>query len=171
MTSLCQGLRRSTGSGGEDPENQVETFGVTELVKGYFPHLFNRTENQTYIGPIPPSAYYYPDGMSPSEKENLSWHKSLQQNNYVFNFQDELLKYCQSEVDILRHCCMDFRKLFRSLTIASACNLVFRKKFLKEETIAIIPPNGYRPLDKHSVLALKWLSFTSEQNNINIQHA
>ena len=24
MTSLCQGLRRSAGSGGEDPENQVE---------------------------------------------------------------------------------------------------------------------------------------------------
>ena len=161
--------------------NFPKTFGVTELAKGYFPHLFNRTENQTYIGPIPPSAYYYPDGMSPSETEKfLSWHKSLQQN-YVFNFQDELLKYCQSDVDILRRCCMDFRELFHSvtdidpfekcLTIASACNLVFRKKFLKEETIAIIPPNGYRPLDKHSVLALKWLSFTSEQNNINIQHA
>ena len=24
VTSLCQGLRRSAGSGGEDPENQVE---------------------------------------------------------------------------------------------------------------------------------------------------
>ena len=55
---------------------------------------------------------------------------------------------------------MDFRALFRSvtdidpfekcLTIASACNLVFRKKFLKEETMAIIPPNGHRPLDKRS---------------------
>ena len=76
---------------------------------------------------------------------------------------------------------MEFRELFRSvtdvdpfkkcLTIASACNLVFRKKFLREETIAIIPPNGYCPLDKHSIFALKWLSFTAEQNNINIQHA
>ena len=25
VTSLCQGLRRSAGSGGEDPENQVDT--------------------------------------------------------------------------------------------------------------------------------------------------
>ena len=53
--------------------NFPKTFGITELAKGYFPHLFNRTENQTYIGPIPPrpSAYYYPDGMSPSEKEKF----------------------------------------------------------------------------------------------------
>ncbi len=162
--------------------NFPKTFGIAELAKGYFPHLFNRTENQTYIGPIPSSPYYQPNGMSPSEREKfLSWHKNLQQNNYVFNFQDEILKYCRSDVDILRRCCMEFRELFRSvtdvdpfekcLTIASACNLVFRKKFLREETIAIIPPNGYRPLDKHSILALKWLSFTAEQNNINIQHA
>ena len=26
VTSLCQGLRRSAGSGGEDPENQVATY-------------------------------------------------------------------------------------------------------------------------------------------------
>ena len=72
--------------------NFPKTFGVTELAKGYLLLAKGRTENQTYIGPIPPSAYYYPDGMSPSEKEKfLSWHKSLQQNNYVFNFQDELL--------------------------------------------------------------------------------
>jgi hypothetical protein len=161
--------------------NFPKTFGIPELAKGYFPHLFNRTENQTYIGPIPSSPYYHPDGMSPSEREKfLSWHKNLQQNNYVFNFQDEILKYCRSDVDILRRCCMEFRELFRSvtdvdpfekcLTIASACNLVFRKKFLREGTIAIIPPNGYRPLDKHSILALKWLSFTAERNNVNIQH-
>ena len=49
--------------------NFPKTFGITELTKGYFPHLSSRTENQKYIGPIPPSAYYFPDGMSPSEKE------------------------------------------------------------------------------------------------------
>ncbi|XP_028393192.1 uncharacterized protein LOC114517603 [Dendronephthya gigantea] len=162
--------------------NFPKTFGMTELAKGYFPHLFNTAENQTYVGPIPPSAFYYPDGMTPSEKEKfLSWHGNLQENNYVFNFQDEILKYCRSDVDILRRCCMDFREMFRDvtgidpfekcLTIASACNLVFRRKFLREDTIAIIPPNGYRPRDKHSILALKWLSYTAEQENIVIQHA
>jgi hypothetical protein len=28
-----------------------KTFGLDELAKGYFPHLFNKTENQNYIGP------------------------------------------------------------------------------------------------------------------------
>ena len=105
----------------------------------------------------------------------MIWHDSLQQENYVFNFQDEILKYCRSDVDILQRCCMEFREMFRSvtdidpfekfLTIASACNFVFRKKFLRENTIAIIPPNSYRSQDKYSILALKWLSFTAERNN------
>ena len=30
-----------------------KTFGQDELCKGYFPHLFNKEENQNYIGPIP----------------------------------------------------------------------------------------------------------------------
>ena len=46
-----------------------KTFGLDELAKGYFPHLFNRKENQNYVGPLPPSPYYHPNGMSPAEKE------------------------------------------------------------------------------------------------------
>ena len=35
-----------------------KTFGMPELCKGYFPHLFNKEENQNYVGPIPPVDYY-----------------------------------------------------------------------------------------------------------------
>ena len=34
-------------------ENFTKTFGLTELKKGYFPHSFNRKENQNYEGPLP----------------------------------------------------------------------------------------------------------------------
>ena len=34
--------------------NFPKTFGIEELEKGYFPHLFNRKENEYYVGPIPP---------------------------------------------------------------------------------------------------------------------
>ncbi|XP_028408209.1 uncharacterized protein LOC114530787 [Dendronephthya gigantea] len=159
-----------------------KTFGINELAKGYFPHLFNKKESENYVGPIPPSPFYHPDGMSPDEKEKfLEWHSNLKESDYVFNFQQETLTYCRSDVDILHRCCLEFRELFRDvtdidpfekcLTIASACNLVFRKNFLKENTIAIIPPHGYRPKDKQSILALKWLTFTAEKNDIYIQHA
>jgi hypothetical protein len=157
-----------------------KTFGLNELAKGYFPHLFNKRENQNYIGPLPPSPYYYPDGMSSTEREKfMEWHNGLKENSYVFNFQEEILSYCRSDVDILQRCWLEFRELFRDvtnidpfekcLTIASACNLVFRTNFLKEGTIAILPPHGY-PGTKQSNIALKWLSYTAEKNDIYIQH-
>ncbi|CAB3991126.1 DNA polymerase, partial [Paramuricea clavata] len=159
-----------------------KTFGIDELAKGYFPHLFNKKENENYVGPVPPAPYYNPNGMSPAAKETfLRWHKNLKDNDYVFNFQEEILAYCRSDVDILRRCCLEFRELFRDvtkidpfekcLTIASACNLVYRTNYLRENTIAIIPPRGYCPENKQSLLAQKWLSYTSEQNEIYIQHA
>jgi hypothetical protein len=44
--------------------NSPKIFCLIELAKGYFPHLFNKKENEHYIGPLPPSPYYHPDGMS-----------------------------------------------------------------------------------------------------------
>ena len=132
------------------------TFGLDELVKGYFPHLFNRRENRDYVGPLPPIPYYHPDGMSPSDREKfMKWHSNLVADNYVFNFREEILTYCRSDVDILRRCCLEFRELFRDitnidpfercLTIASACNLVFRTNFLRENSIAILQTIKYCP--------------------------
>jgi hypothetical protein len=159
-----------------------KTFGIEELAKGYFPHLFNKKENENYVGPLPPAPYYNPNGMSPTAKEKfLQWHTNLKDANYVFNFREEILAYCRSDVDILRRCCMQFRELFRDvteidpfekcLTIASACNLVYRTNYLEENTIAIISPHGYCPENKQSLLAQKWLSYTAESNEIYIQHA
>ena len=75
---------------------------------------------------------------------------------------------------------LNFANLFHDVTyidpfeqclmIASACNLVFRTNFLKENTIAILPSHGYHPKIKQSIMALKWLSYISEKNDIHIQH-
>ena len=35
--------------------NFPKTFGIEELAKGYFPYLFNKKENESYVGPIPPA--------------------------------------------------------------------------------------------------------------------
>jgi len=42
-----------------------KTFGLTELRKGYFPHKFNISENQAYVGPVPAIDYYMAETMSP----------------------------------------------------------------------------------------------------------
>ena len=159
-----------------------KTFGLTELQKGYFPHFFNRAENQEYVGPLPDTNFYDPDGMSPADREKFfAWYNDLVRKEHVFDFQAEILRYCQSDVDILRRCCLEFRELFREITdvdpfpqcrtIASACNLVFRKTFLKENTIAVIPPCGYKPESKQSVIALKMLAWIAQRDNIAIRHA
>ena len=41
-----------------------KTFGLHELKKGWFPHLFNTPENQSYVGPTPDKSFYMPEGMS-----------------------------------------------------------------------------------------------------------
>ena len=158
-----------------------KTFGIGELAKGHFPHFFNKKENENYVGPIPPATYYNPDGMNPKDREAfMTWHAAKKESNYVFNFKEEIITYCRSDVDILRRCCMEFRDLFynvtdidpfRTLTIASACHLVYRTNCLLKDTIGIVPPMGYTPKKKQSLFAHKWLSYTVEKRGIHIQHA
>ena len=159
-----------------------KTFGLTELKKGWFPHRFNTTSNQTYVGKIPDKQFYDPDGMHEnSRKEFLEWHSKLEESEFVFDFQKEIIIYCRSDVDILRRCCLQFSEMFKEvtslepfsncITIAAACNLVFRHIFLKEDTIAIIPPQGYHPNDKYSIIALQWLELIKHETGANIKHA
>ena len=37
------------------------TFNLTELKKGFFPHLFNTPDHQQYVGRIPDLEFYDPD--------------------------------------------------------------------------------------------------------------
>lgn len=156
-------------------------FGMEEMKKGYFPHLFNRKENQyVTLDGLPDISYYNPDAMKPKYRNDfLTWYNDHKSDK--FDFQKELLEYCKSDVDILRRCCLKFRDDFltitgidpfeKCITIASACNLVFRTNFLQPETIGLIPQQGYHPEHKHSVKALQWLKYISFKENIEIQHA
>ena len=157
-----------------------KTFGQDELCKGYFPHRFNKEENQNYIGPIPCQNDYGVNFMKPGEREAfIAWHDEQVQNNYRYDFREEIIKYCRSDVDILRKCCLLYREMFRketdidpfnkALTIASYCQEVYRTNFLKKDTIAIF--NHDRQLKtKQSNVAVKWLSYISEKEDLCIQH-
>lgn len=69
-------------------------FGLSELKKGYFPHLFNTRENQQYEGPLPEPRFYSPETMSPSARQAfMAWHEEHKQD--VFSFQAEMLAYCR----------------------------------------------------------------------------
>ncbi|CAH3126339.1 unnamed protein product, partial [Porites lobata] len=57
------------------------TFNLTELKKGFFPHLFNTPDHQQYVGRIPDLEFYDPDGMMAKKERgtdsacNLYWRK------------------------------------------------------------------------------------------------
>ncbi|GFS38670.1 DNA_pol_B_2 domain-containing protein [Nephila pilipes] len=48
-----------------------KTFGLEELAKEYFPHLFNCPSNQSYVGSFPNSDLFSPSTMSTSDRENF----------------------------------------------------------------------------------------------------
>ena len=69
--------------------NFPKTFGIEELTKGYFPHLFNKKEIESFVGPILPALYYNSNGMNPKDRETfMAWHTMKKESNYVFNFQE-----------------------------------------------------------------------------------
>ena len=75
-------------------------FALNELHRGYFPRLFSTKENQHYKGKIPAASYYDPDGMKPDKhQEFVKWYHQ----QTAFDFQVDLEKYCNSDVDILQH--------------------------------------------------------------------
>ena len=165
-----------------------KTFGQDELCKGYFPHFFNKDENQDYVGPIPCQDDYGADYMKPEAREKfMAWHQEQVDNNYVFDFQHEILEYCRSDVDILAECCKLYREMLKeatdtgndetgidpfdtATTIASYCMQVYRTKFLQKDTIALLPQHQVLKR-KQSHEALQWLSYTAEKEEIRMQHA
>ncbi|XP_072757481.1 uncharacterized protein [Anoplolepis gracilipes] len=159
-----------------------KTFGLEDTPdKGIFLHLFNTVENQTYVRPLPAVHYYSPGNMRSKERERfLAWHAEMTQKNVVFDFQREI-RYCRTDVDILRRACIAFRKIFinrsnvcsfeECTTIASTCMTVFRKNFLHEKEIGIIPPGGYRKTFNYSRKALQWLVWMECELGHPINHA
>ena len=131
-----------------------KTFGLTELKKGYFPHKFNIPEHQTYVGIVPALDYYMPETMSPEGKQALEkWHQEQCANNMVFDFQKELVEYCESDVRLLKQGCLTFKRLFEAqvgfnpfdhITIASACNMDLRMNRMIPNSIASEPTLGWK---------------------------
>jgi hypothetical protein len=57
-----------------------------------------------------------------------------------------------------------------SVTIASACNKVLRKLFLKPDTIGLIPTGGYTGYKNYSHKAMMWLVYREQTDECQIRH-
>ena len=149
------------------------------LAKGFFPHLFNRLENQQYVGPLPPVEDYMPLAMSKDKKKEFDkWYKEQIRKNVIFDFRRELVEYCKLDVTILRLGCQTFQELFireshfnpfEHPTIASACNRDLIENRLDPKKIASEPTYGWNgEQGNQSKEALEWLQWMDYQNRKNV---
>ena len=96
-----------------------KTFGLRELKKGFFPHLFNTPTNKTYHGPLPAAEYDMPDNMTPSTRQEVdTWYVEQvahqDSTGALFHFEEELKAYCRSDVRLLKEGCLFFMREFQS---------------------------------------------------------
>ena len=165
--------------------NFPKTFGLTELKKGYFPHLFNTEEHQHYVGLLPEVHYHMPDNMSVEDRDTfLEWHAQLTSQDHVFDFQKELLDYCKSDVRLPEQGCLKCKKEFEveegfdpfeQMMIASPCNRYLRTHCLEANTIAceLLLGWGGRRVNQ-SAAAFEWLAWEDHlinHDSTHIQHA
>ena len=117
--------------------------------------------------------------MKPDERTKfLKWYEERVRENYVFDFKKEILKYCRSDVDILRRGIMKLREDFielenidplRYITIASVCMTIYHSNYMTNKTIAIVLE--YAKTDNFSKMSIMWLNYVSTTKGLNIQHA
>ena len=152
------------------------TFGITELKKGYFPHAFNVPENQSYVGRIPDVEFYDPEGMKDLKAKDQfeRWHADQVSRGVEFDFQKEMEEYYKSDVALLQAGCeafcaqfatnVGFNPMVHCVTIASACNLYWRREHLEPDCIAVEPLQGWRGAQvNQSKAAFQWLYFRESQ--------
>ncbi|KAF1749797.1 hypothetical protein GCK72_026266 [Caenorhabditis remanei] len=144
-----------------------KTFGITEMKKGYYPYYFNHPENygKNLIG-LPVKHFYDPSHMKPEALAEFErWYNEHELE--PFDADQELLSYCQSDVEILTAGLSEYikicKKLFNSWnSVMSSCTIAgFVKHILKFEhfgkgDLGIIPENGF-PERNNSVFAIKML--------------
>ncbi|GFU28957.1 DNA_pol_B_2 domain-containing protein [Trichonephila clavipes] len=108
-------------------------------------HKVNLVVNHDFKGKYPHEDYYGYQSMTIKQRETfMEWYETVKDE--IFDFRKEIMKYCDSDVYILRRGCLEMRKLFlkiadidpfRYVTLAGVCMAIYRSKFLKEGTIAI----------------------------------
>jgi len=109
--------------------------------------------------------------------EFLAWYESKES---IYDNRQALESYCQDDVTFLRQVCRVFRREFmhvgnievflESVTIASACNKVLRKRFLQPDTIGLLPTGGYTCNNKYSKKTMMWFLHMEQNDGVKIRY-
>lgn len=92
------------------------------ILKGYFPHGFNTPENQNYVGPFPDESFLETKFMTEDRYASFKkWydakHTSIRSGvEPQWNFKEEILKYCENDVDVLMQAWLLYQKKMFDIT-------------------------------------------------------
>jgi hypothetical protein len=122
--------------------------------KGFFPHKFNNPDHQNYVGPIPKEEYYEPEAMKADRRKVFElWYAEESRVCVQWNFQEQLLAYCKSDVLVLARGLEKYNELMRELnheispltnvTLASYALTVFRNLHLPPNCIVVLNEEEY----------------------------
>ena len=148
--------------------------------KGYFPYKALKREFYDYVGPKLDIDFYSTGSMKSDEREKfLEWYENLGEE-YIFHFKRELVTYCVQDVTLLREGCLKFRKLiidyagidpFITCTLASLTTLIWRTKFMPENTVGVIPEDAYTPSVNTSFKSIGYMEYLVAKEGKEIMHA
>lgn len=160
-----------------------DMFGLEDdYEKGFFPYMFLSYSNWNYVGKLPPSdqfGFNLNDTKCKRVQAFLKWYNEQPKDNY--SLREQCISYCDSDVKVLRAGCLSYNKLIMkisginaftcTLTLAQLSMTIFRKKFMKEGMLGIIPENNYRLNGNQSKMCRSWLTylnyFKSKETNVN----
>jgi hypothetical protein len=156
--------------------NLPEAFGHSAS-KSWYPHYFNTKANMHYVGKMP-DIFYGAEAMSDGDRrEFLDWY-DRQKSEILDN--RHVLEYCQADVIVLRQARQVFSREFieignievfiESITIASACNIVLRRRYLKPDTLGLLPAGGYNGNMNYSNKSIMWLVYSQKVDACTIMH-
>jgi len=128
-------------------------FGLADIeCKGFFPYEFNVAENQNYRGPIPAVEVFRPEKMSEKRRDAfLRWHAEWATSDEPYNFNNEMVKYCELDVEIMKRglevyitsaqsACEGLNPL-DSFTVASAAYRIWRTLHMPENVLSYYGPS------------------------------
>ncbi|PIC13484.1 hypothetical protein B9Z55_027619 [Caenorhabditis nigoni] len=158
-----------------------KAFNLNTESKGYFPYMFNHPDNYGKRLPgLPPIEYYEPRFMSTAARSEFElWYE--ENKDTPFNFDEEIVKYCKNDVQILVEAVAKFitlcqekmngwNPIIQSTTLASYVMHVMKHEHIQSGVIGVIPENGYEARN-NSRFALKYLLWLEKKNpNLKLVH-
>ena len=155
-----------------------KSFGIDNLNKGYFAHKFNKPINFDLIqNKLPEIEYYEPQYMKENERKDfINWYEKNKKTHFDFN--EELIKYCFLDVEILARCIICFRDLWKSIfgidiftrniTLAQSVFEVYKTIFMTPNSIARISDNIYERKRRQSFISNVWLDLMQKSRQHEI---